>query len=45
MAFPDGVYLMTGTCLVPDDSFTLHDGDKISIEIDEIGTLVNIVGR
>lgn len=44
MSFSDGVYLMTGTCLVPDDSFTLHEGDKISIEIDEIGTLVNFVG-
>jgi 2-dehydro-3-deoxy-D-arabinonate dehydratase len=44
MSFPQGVYLMTGTCLVPDDSFTLLEGDKVSIEIDSIGVLQNIVG-
>lgn len=43
MSFSDGVYLMTGTCLVPDDSFTLKPGDKISIEIDNIGVLENTV--
>lgn len=43
MSFPDGVYLMTGTCLVPDDNFTLKPGDKISIEIDNIGVLENTV--
>ncbi|WP_373493265.1 fumarylacetoacetate hydrolase family protein [Aquiflexum sp.] len=43
MSFPDGVYLMTGTCLVPDDSFTLQINDKISIEIDVIGVLENYV--
>lgn len=43
MSFPDGVYLMTGTCLVPDDNFTLRVGDKISIEIDNIGVLENTV--
>jgi 2-dehydro-3-deoxy-D-arabinonate dehydratase len=43
MSFPQGVYLMTGTCLVPDDNFTLQENDKISITIDEIGTLVNLV--
>jgi len=44
MSFPKGVYLMTGTCLVPDDTFTLNEGDKISIEIDAIGVLENTVG-
>jgi 2-dehydro-3-deoxy-D-arabinonate dehydratase len=43
MSFPKGVYLMTGTCLVPDDTFSLLPGDKICITIAEIGTLVNYV--
>ncbi len=43
LTFPNGVYLMTGTGVVPDDDFTLLSGDVISIAIDEIGTLVNTV--
>ncbi|MFD2203108.1 fumarylacetoacetate hydrolase family protein [Shivajiella indica] len=43
MSFPQGVYLMTGTCLVPDDSFTLLENDKVSISIDGIGTLENYI--
>ena len=43
--FPKGCYLMTGTCLVPDDNFTLHVADKIIIQIDVIGELIGIVGR
>jgi len=39
-----GCFLMTGTCLVPDDSFTLAIGDEIRIRIDGIGELVNFVG-
>ena len=42
-AFPDGCYLMTGTCLVPDNSFTLKDDDRVEISIDHIGTLINNV--
>lgn len=42
-AFPDGCYLMTGTCLVPENSFTLQDDDRVEISIDHIGTLVNHV--
>lgn len=42
--FPNGVFLMTGTCLVPDDSFTLAVGDEIRISIDGIGELVNFLG-
>ncbi|MCW2781409.1 MAG: fumarylacetoacetate hydrolase [Marmoricola sp.] len=38
-AFPDGVVLSTGTSLVPDLPFTLHDGDVVIIEIDEVGAL------
>ncbi|MBS1512873.1 MAG: fumarylacetoacetate hydrolase family protein [Bacteroidetes bacterium] len=42
-SFPDGAYLMTGTCLVPGNDFTLQSKDVITITIDHIGTLVNIV--
>ena len=42
-SFPDGVFLMTGTCIVPDYPFTLQAGDEIFITIDHIGTLKNIV--
>ena len=38
-SFPQGVYLMTGTCIVPDYPFTLQAGDEILIEIDHIGVL------
>ena len=41
--YPDGVYLMTGTGIVPDDEFTLEDKDQVSIEITGIGTLTNPV--
>jgi len=41
--FPSGAYLMTGTGVVPPDSFTLEPGDKVSITIDGIGTLENHV--
>ena len=40
-AFPDGCYLMTGTCLVPDNDFTLQDNDRVEISIDHIGQLIN----
>lgn len=43
MSFPNGVYLMTGTGIVPSDNFTLAIGDSISISIDGIGTLTNTV--
>lgn len=42
-SFPHGSLLMTGTGIVPDHTFTLRSGDKISIEIQGIGTLVNTV--
>lgn len=44
MDFPDGSFLMTGTCLVPPNDFTLQAGDVVSISIDAIGTLINTVG-
>lgn len=43
LSFPTGVYLMTGTCLVPADGFTLISGDVVEIRIDEIGLLSNVV--
>jgi 2-dehydro-3-deoxy-D-arabinonate dehydratase len=42
-SFPQGVFLMTGTGIVPEDNFTLASGDVISISIDGIGTLENYV--
>lgn len=41
--FPQGVYLMTGTGIIPSHDFTLQSGDEISISAEPIGTLVNIV--
>ncbi len=38
---PQGAFLMTGTGIVPDDSFTLEHGDEVSISISGIGTLTN----
>jgi 2-dehydro-3-deoxy-D-arabinonate dehydratase len=42
-SFPHGVFLMTGTGIVPEDDFTLASGDAIRISIDGIGTLENYV--
>lgn len=41
--FPDGVFLMTGTGIVPPDEFTLSPGDVVSITIGGVGTLTNPV--
>jgi 2-dehydro-3-deoxy-D-arabinonate dehydratase len=41
--FPLGCFLLTGTGIVPPDSFTLQAKDEIRISIDQIGTLVNTV--
>jgi len=41
--FPDGAFLLTGTGIVPEDDFSLENGDEISIEITGIGTLRNSV--
>ncbi|WP_263358875.1 fumarylacetoacetate hydrolase family protein [Acidicapsa ligni] len=42
-SFPHGCFLLTGTGIVPPDSFTLQSGDEIHISISGIGTLVNRV--
>lgn len=41
--FPHGVYLMTGTGIVPPPDFTLQPGDVIRIEIEGLGILENTV--
>jgi len=41
MDFPHGVFLMTGTGIVPPDAFTLQSGDVVHITIEHIGTLTN----
>jgi len=41
--FPRGVVLLTGTGVVPPESFSLEAGDLVRIEISGIGTLANAV--
>lgn len=41
--FPFGCFLLTGTGIVPPDSFTLEKGDTVRIRIDGIGELMNPV--
>ena len=43
--YPAGVFLMTGTGIVPPSEFTLQDGDEVEIRIAGIGSLVNPVVR
>jgi 2-dehydro-3-deoxy-D-arabinonate dehydratase len=40
-SFPHGVFLLTGTGIVPESQFTLQPGDVVDISIDGIGTLSN----
>ena len=42
-SFPNGSYLMTGTCVVPSNDFTLQSEDRIVIEIEHIGSMANVV--
>ena len=42
-SFPDGVFLLTGTGIVPDSDFALQDGDVVEITIAGVGTLINPV--
>jgi 2-dehydro-3-deoxy-D-arabinonate dehydratase len=44
-AFPNGVFLMTGTGIIPPSEFTLEDGDAVTITVDGIGTLTQPVTR
>jgi 2-dehydro-3-deoxy-D-arabinonate dehydratase len=43
--FPVGVILLTGTGIVPNESFSLRAGDVVTIDIPGIGTLTNPVVR
>ncbi len=45
LEFPRGVYLMTGTGIIPDTAFTLEPGDTVAITIEGIGRLENMVER
>jgi 2-dehydro-3-deoxy-D-arabinonate dehydratase len=42
-SFAYGCFLLTGTGIVPPDSFTLQSNDEIQIAIEGIGTLINTV--
>ena len=44
-AFPDGVFLMTGTGIIPPSEFTLRHGDDVEIQIAGVGALRNPVIR
>ena len=47
-SFPDGVVLLTGTGIVPDETFTLRADDVVTVAIDGLGALTNpvrVVGR
>lgn len=41
--FTDGAVLLTGTGVVPDESFSLEENDRIDISVKHLGTLSNIV--
>lgn len=43
MDFAAGCFLMTGTCLVPPNEFTLAENDVVEIRIDGIGELRNTI--
>ena len=43
--FPVGCYLMTGTCVVPANDFTLRSKDKITITIEHIGKLLKQLAK
>lgn len=42
-SFPNGAFLMTGTGIVPDSSFTLNVDDVVHISINGVGTLSNSI--
>jgi 2-dehydro-3-deoxy-D-arabinonate dehydratase len=43
LSFPQGVFLLTGTGIVPPEQFTLAHGDLVSIKIGDL-TLANEIG-
>jgi 2-dehydro-3-deoxy-D-arabinonate dehydratase len=44
-SFPNGVFLLTGTGIVPPDAFSLVSGDLVHIDITAIGRLTNLVEK
>jgi 2-dehydro-3-deoxy-D-arabinonate dehydratase len=44
LSFPQGVFLLTGTGIVPPEKFTLAHGDLVSITIGDL-TLANEIGK
>jgi 2-dehydro-3-deoxy-D-arabinonate dehydratase len=42
---PAGAWLLTGTALVPPDTYTLQAGDVCRISVERVGTLVNTVRK
>jgi 2-dehydro-3-deoxy-D-arabinonate dehydratase len=42
-SFPAGVVLLTGTGIVPPDTFSLAEGDRVEISFEGLGTLSNPV--
>lgn len=45
LTFPSGCFLMTGTGIIPPDTFTLEVHDEVRITIPPVGTLVNYVAQ
>jgi 2-dehydro-3-deoxy-D-arabinonate dehydratase len=45
LEFPTGAFLMTGTGIVPDASFSLQAGDVVDVDGGPLGTLRNPVER
>lgn len=43
--FPRGVFLCTGTSIVPGPELTLRPGDRVTISITGLGQLINGIGR
>ena len=43
MPFPSGAVLLTGTGIVPPESFSLADGDVVRVIVEGVGVLENPV--
>ncbi len=43
LSMPYGVFILTGTGIVPDSNFTLHEGDLVTINAGVLGQLQNLV--
>lgn len=41
--FPEGAVLSTGTGIVPEMDFTLHEQDQVTVRIQDVGVLTNVV--